>query len=112
VGGSKSWHHTTCWWNVRYPWDGELGNAVIFYECVSIDHFGQTPRMARSVEAVFDRLGADDMAVVTLRPSSLGTAIGRIESQSNGLSDLSNDSSSQVLEQLVDDFFAQWSGKV
>jgi len=76
------------------------------------NHVGQTPRMARSVEAVFDRLGADDMAVVTLRPSSLGTAIGRIDSQSNGLSDLSNDSSPQVLEQLVDDFFAQWSGKV
>lgn len=61
--------------------------------------------MSRNVEAVFENLGADNMAVVTLRPSSQRMA-GPSQSGLDAASELSRTSDQQVLNQLVDDFFA------
>lgn len=62
--------------------------------------------MSRNVEAVFENLGADNMAVVTLRQGSQRTAASPSQSGWDAASQLSRTSDQQVLNQLVDNFFA------
>ncbi|MBL8892749.1 MAG: S8 family serine peptidase [Planctomycetaceae bacterium] len=61
--------------------------------------------MSRNVEAVFENLGADNMAVVTLRPSSQRVT-GSSSTGLDAANELSRTSDQQILNQLVDDFFA------
>jgi hypothetical protein len=73
-----------------------------------------TSTNARSTEVVFEQLGADNMAVVTLRPSSLRPSSLRPTAGAEGDSwvgdiPLATTSDQQVLDQLVDDFFATLS---
>lgn len=73
-----------------------------------LDRSVQTPRLTRNIEAVFKNLGEADMAVVTLRPSSQRASTEPSEGHWAGGQPLAATADQQVLDQLVDDFFASF----